>query len=99
MLRRKVERATVAAGRRYTPGPFDGRVCLFVPNRKWVHSIDEPLRWRLVAQDTAASYGPKGCSVHNMLHEPYVATFAALFQQAAGSLVQERKIDRVGTLP
>ena len=84
VLRRRVERATVAAGRRYTPGPFDGRLCLFVPNRDWVHSIDEPLRWRSVAPDTAEFYGPGGCDFNNMLREPYVATFAALFQQAAG---------------
>jgi thioesterase domain-containing protein/acyl carrier protein len=83
VLRSKVERATVAAGRRYNPGRFDGRVCLFVPSQEWVHSIDEPLRWQSVAQDTEQYFGPQGSDVNNMLLEPYAATFAELFQQAA----------------
>jgi len=83
VLRGKVERATVAAGRRYTPGRFDGRVCLFVPSEDWVHSIDEPLRWRSVAQNTEHYFGPQGADINSMLLEPYAATFADLFQQAA----------------
>jgi thioesterase domain-containing protein/acyl carrier protein len=84
VLRGKVERATVAAGRRYTPGRFDGRVCLFVPSQDWVHSIDEPLRWQSVAQDTEQYFGPQDSDINSMLLEPYAATFAELFQQAAG---------------
>ena len=86
VLRSKVERATVMAGRRYTPERFDGRVCLFVPSEDWVHSIDEPLRWQSVAQDSETYFGPQGCDINNMLLEPYAATFAELFQQAARSL-------------
>jgi hypothetical protein len=48
-----------------------------------VHSIDEPLRWQSVAQDTEQYFGPQGSDVNNMLLEPYAATFAELFQQAA----------------
>ena len=83
VLRGKVERATVAAGRRYSPGQFDGRVCLFMPSEDWVHSIDEPLRWQSVAPDTEQYFGPQGSDINNMLLEPYAATFAELFQQAA----------------
>ena len=83
VLRGKVERATVAAGRRYTPGRFDGRLCLFVPSQDWVHSIDEPLRWQSVAQDAERYFGPQDCDFNSMLLEPYAATFAELFQQAA----------------
>jgi thioesterase domain-containing protein len=83
VLRRKVERATVSAGRRYTPGQFDGRLCLFVPSQDWVRSIDEPLRWQSVARDTEQYFGPPDCDFNRMLLEPYAATFAELFQQAA----------------
>jgi hypothetical protein len=83
VLRGNVERATVAAGRRYTPGRFDGRVCLFVPSEDWVHSIDEPLPWQSVAQDAEPYFGPQGSDINNMLLEPHAATFAGLFQQAA----------------
>lgn len=82
VLRGNVERATVAAGSRYTPGPFDGLVCLFVPSQ--VDAIDEPLRWKTVAKDAEQYVGPQGSHVNNMLLEPYAATFAELFQQAAG---------------
>jgi len=82
-LRTQVERATVMAGRRYTPERFDGRVCLFVPSEDTVRSIDEPLRWQSVAQDSEPYFGPQGCDGHSMLLDPYVATFAELFQQAA----------------
>jgi thioesterase domain-containing protein len=83
VLRGKVECATVAAGGRYRPGPFDGRVCLFIPSEDWVHSIARPLRWRSVAPDTEQYFGPRDSSMNNMLLEPHAATFAELFQQAA----------------
>lgn len=87
VLRGKVERATVAAGRRYTPGRFDGRLCLFVPSEDWVDSIDEPLRWQSVAQESERYFGPQDCDFSRMLLEPYAATFAALFQQAVSRAV------------
>jgi thioesterase domain-containing protein len=83
VLRGKVERATVAAGARYRPGQFDGRLCLFLPSEDWVHSIDQPLRWQSVAPDSERYFGPQGCAINNILLEPYAATFADLFQQAA----------------
>jgi thioesterase domain-containing protein len=85
VLRGKVERATVTAGRHYTPGRFDGRVCLFVPSKDWVRVVDEPLRWRSVAQVTEEYFGPAGCDFNNMLLEPHVATFADFFRSATGS--------------
>ena len=45
VLRAKVERATFAAARRYTPGHFAGHVSLFSPCNEWVCSGNEPLRW------------------------------------------------------
>lgn len=81
--RARVERATVAAARRYTPVPFTGRVCLFLPSARWAHTRDEPLRWRSVAQNVETFAGPEGCTGDSMLREPYAATFADLFRRAA----------------
>jgi thioesterase domain-containing protein len=81
VLRAAVERATIAAARRYTPGHFAGRVSLFLPCRAWVRLGLRPLRWRSVARDTEEYFGPDGCTSDNMLREPYAATFAELFGQ------------------
>jgi thioesterase domain-containing protein len=81
--RARVERATVAAARRYTPGPFTGRVCLFLPSAQWAHTRDEPLRWRSVARNVETYAGPESCNGDSMLREPYAAAFADLFKRAA----------------
>jgi thioesterase domain-containing protein len=83
-LRSQVERATLAAARRYTPERFAGRVCLFLPSRAFVQSYDQPLRWRSVAPDAEEYYGPDGCERDQMLREPYVSGFAGLFMQSVG---------------
>lgn len=80
-LRARVERATIAAARRYTPGHLAGRVSLFLPCQEWVRSGNEPLRWRAVAQHTEEYFGPDGCNPDIMLREPHAATFARLFRQ------------------
>jgi thioesterase domain-containing protein len=81
VLRARVERATLAAGRRYTPGHYPGRVCLFVPSRDWVRSRDEPLRWRSVVPHAEEYFGPDGCNLDNMMLEPHAPAFAELFKQ------------------
>jgi thioesterase domain-containing protein len=81
VLRASVERATLAAGRRYTPGDYAGRVCLFGPSRDWMRSRDEPLRWRSVVPHAEEYFGPDGCNLDTMMLEPYAATFAELFSQ------------------
>ncbi|MGH8686767.1 MAG: thioesterase domain-containing protein [Burkholderiales bacterium] len=81
-LRTTVERATIAAGRRYTPGHFAGRLCLFVPSEDWARTRNEPLRWRSSARQAEAYFGPAGCHVDDMLREPYAPAFAALFRQS-----------------
>jgi thioesterase domain-containing protein len=80
-LRAKVERATIAAARRYTPGYFAGRVGLFLPCKAWVGSGKDPLRWRSVAQHTEEYFGPDDCNADNMLREPYAPTFAEFLRQ------------------
>jgi thioesterase domain-containing protein len=81
LLRAKVERATIAAARRYNPGYFAGRVALFLPSQAWLRSGKQPLRWRSVAKNTVEYFGPEACDGDNMLREPYAATFAELFRQ------------------
>lgn len=92
VLRAKVERATLAAGRRYTPGHYAGRVCLFVPSEDSVRSRDEPLRWRSVVPHAEEYFGPDGCNVNNMLLEPYAATFAELLRQCGARNGDRRAI-------
>ena len=86
--RARVERATIAAARRYTPGHFAGRISLFLPCKAWVRSGLEPLRWRSVAHDTAEFFGPDGCKGDTMLREPYAPAFAELFRQCRAKSAQ-----------
>jgi thioesterase domain-containing protein len=79
-LRAGVERATIAAARRYTPGYFAGRVNLFLPSKEWVSRDNQGLRWRSVAQALEGYYGSAGCDGDNMLRNPHAATFAELFR-------------------
>ena len=81
VLRAGVERATLAAARRYTPGHFEGRVCLLVPCENWARTINEPLRWRSVAGHSEEYFGPDGCDTDNMLLESNAPAFAKLFRQ------------------
>jgi thioesterase domain-containing protein len=88
-LRAAVERATVAAARRYTPGRFPGRVGLFLPCDAWAHSGKEPLRWRSLAQDAEVYCGPDdGCNGDNMLREPFAPAFAELFMRCRDEMVE-----------
>ncbi len=80
VLRARVERATIAAARRYTPGHFAGRVSLFLPCKEWSRSGAEPLRWRSVAQHAEEYSGPDGCNTDNMLRDPYAPGFAGLLR-------------------
>ena len=79
VLRAKVERATIAAARSYTPGHFAGRVGLFLPSREWVRFGHAALGWRSVAHRTEEYVGPDGCDGDNMLRE-YAPRFAELFR-------------------
>jgi thioesterase domain-containing protein len=85
VLRRRaqVERATFAALRRYVPGYFEGALKLFLPSKEWIHSSDQPLRWRSVAGQVEEFYGPDGCVTDLMLLEPHAASFATLFRKAS----------------
>ena len=81
VLRRKVERATIAAARRYVPSRYDGLIRLFVPSKDYAQSGNEPLRWKLVASGSEEHFGPDGCNGYDMLREPYARIFAELYNK------------------
>ena len=77
--RAAVERATIAAIRRYRPAPFPGRISLFLPSERWLPSAT-PV-WASLARCSDMYAGPPGCDNDTMLREPYAADFAALFRR------------------
>jgi thioesterase domain-containing protein len=83
-LRAKVERATVAAVRRYTPRRFAGRVALFLPGPQWQHSGVAARRWRTLADRVEEYLGPEVSTGFDMLREPHAAAFAQLFRRCYG---------------
>ena len=76
--RTSVGRATLAAIRRYSPGSFSGRLCLFWPRVKC--GGNALAQWPSVAPQTRKYFGPDGCDGSNMLREPHAAAFAELFK-------------------
>ena len=82
ILRAKVQAATIVGLRRYTPRQFEGRLSLFLPNKRWLRPGSPMLRWRRVAREVDTYVGPDGCDGDHMLLEPYVPVFADLFRSA-----------------
>jgi len=81
--RAAVSRATVAAIRRYTPVGYEGRVSLILPNREWLRSGADPLRWHSVAPQAEHCFGPDDCNPDLLLMEPDARAIADLFRQCA----------------
>ena len=79
----RVQDATRAGVRRYTPQYLAGSVSLFLPNKAWLRPGDRnaALRWRAVARDTVEYCGPDGCEGDVMLLEPHVPVIAELFRR------------------
>jgi thioesterase domain-containing protein len=88
--RDKVGRATLAAIRRYQPGPFSGRLSLFWPCKNC--GGDALAQWPSVARNSGKFFGPDGCDGANMLREPYAATFAALFRSSAQGMEEPKTV-------
>ncbi len=84
--RAAVSRATVAAIRRYTPGAYAGPVSLILPNRAWLRSGAEPLRWLSVAPQAEHCFGPDDCDPDLLLMEPHARPIADLFGQCAQAM-------------
>ncbi len=90
--RAKVERATIAALRRYTPRHFAGRLIVFTPSREWLPAAAP--QWRSVAERAEEHFGPPGCDNDTMLREPYAAEFASLFRRAHAERAAEVRAPR-----
>lgn len=80
LRRRNVERATLSAVRKYSPGRFPGRVCLFLAGKQWQAAGVAALQWRSVAQQAEEYYGPEASLGHDMLRT-HAAAFADLFRR------------------
>jgi thioesterase domain-containing protein len=84
VIRRRVEKATVAAVKRYEPGFYPGRVDLFFPSEAWRESGDRPADWNRVAGAVVEHIGPDGVDGDSMLLEPNVAALAASVEACLG---------------
>ena len=82
--RARVERATVAAVRRYPPRHFAGRLKLFLPGAEWQRSGVAALHWRALAAQAETYFGPDAATGSDMLRESHAPAFAALFRGACG---------------
>jgi thioesterase domain-containing protein len=76
--RRRVEDATLAAVKRYEPGPYAGRIDIFLPNEAWRYSGDRCDDWRNVAGGVVEHIGPDESDGDTMLREPWVEALAGL---------------------
>ncbi|EIM28953.1 thioesterase domain-containing protein [Microvirga lotononidis] len=81
--RSRLEATATTAVRRYTPTSYQGRICIFLPNKAWVRSGARPLRWLDVAPQAEFYYGPKSCYGPLMLQEPDAPSIAELYRQSA----------------
>jgi hypothetical protein len=73
----------VAAIRRYTLVGYEGPVSLILPNREWLRSGADPLRWHSVAPQAEHCFGPDDCNPDLLLMEPDARAIADLFRQCA----------------
>lgn len=84
-LRAKVENATLAALRYYSPAHFPGRLVIILPSHSWAVS-NLAFRWRSKASRVDEQLGPEGCNNDNMLLPSHAPTFAELFRCARDSV-------------
>lgn len=80
--RERVGAMAEAAMGRYTPTPYFGRVCLFIPSKAWARSGAAPLKWLQVAPNAEVYYGPDNCNGPLMLLEPDAPAIAELYRQS-----------------
>jgi thioesterase domain-containing protein len=83
-LRATVEAITLTAVRQYTPEYLPSRLCLILPNKKWMRSRDSLLsrRWHPLANEIDQYCGSDDCNGDSMLLEPHVTQTAELFQRS-----------------
>lgn len=73
-----VESATLAAAHGYRPGPFDGRISLFLANEASTQTLDQPLAWADYAKGGLdVFYGPPDCDGDSMLKDDSASVFGS----------------------
>jgi thioesterase domain-containing protein len=87
--RDKVGHATIAALRRYAPGQFDGRVCLFWPRKAWLDHQSVLSQWQSVASGSEEYFGPDDSTGDTMLRETCAPAFAKLLRQRCDGNVKD----------
>jgi thioesterase domain-containing protein len=75
--RRRVEDGTMTAMKRYTPGPYAGRIEHFLPSDGWRHLGDRPDDWKGLAPQLVEHVLQSGADGDNLLREPHVRGLAA----------------------
>ena len=81
--RARLKSAAITALRRYTPTPYSGRVCIFLPNKAWLRSGAAPRRWLRVVPHAEFYFGPEDCNGSLMLEEPDAPAIAELYRKAS----------------
>ncbi len=82
IIRRRIEETTMAAVKSYEPGPYPGRVDVFLPSEVWRHSGEQFGEWGRISAHTVEHVGPDGADGDNMLTEPHVRTLAYLLSNS-----------------
>jgi thioesterase domain-containing protein len=81
--RARLAAAADTAVLRYTPAPYHGRVCMFLPNKAWLRSGTAPLRWLRTMPHAEIYYGPDNCNGFGlMLLDPDAPAIAELYRQS-----------------
>lgn len=77
-----VERATMAAARRYRPRPTQCHVDFVIPCESWIRSWARPLRWARLAASTTEFIGPDDCITDTMLLPEYASAVGTFVTEA-----------------
>jgi thioesterase domain-containing protein len=86
--RARLKASAIKALKRYTPAPYSGRVCIFLPNKAWLRSGAAPHRWLRVAPHAEFYFGPEDCNGPLMLEEPDAPAIAELYRQSTRKVEQ-----------
>lgn len=78
---RRLEDATLAGIRAYSPRRFAGELDVFMPSKAWRKGGSQPDRWKSLARTLHLHMVPDECHLDDMLRGQYVAGTAALYNR------------------
>jgi hypothetical protein len=73
--------------RQYVPREFNGHLSLFLPNRSWLTSEFDPLRWKTVVRSCEQYCGPDRCNLEYMLRGEDTPLIAQFFKEARNNVL------------